>query len=306
VNASATVSRGRTAPGQFIDPAVLARIDNLDLVSRLVVDGFISGLHKAVYLGVSPDFAGYRPYTPGDDIRRVDWRVFARTDRLYMKTSEAETNADVVFVLDISRSMDFTSHEVTKLDYGRFLIAALVHLAGRQRDRVGFAAFDSELCEFIPASARRRDQILQTLGRVKAARSGHLEVMGQLAERLRRRGIVVVVSDFYADTDEVTRALDALRLRGHDVSAFHLLDPLEQDLVLDEPTVLRDLETGAQVPVSPSQRKDYRDKVSAHVAALTKACGERQLDYTCLPTDQPLDAVLMRYLSDRARLARVR
>jgi uncharacterized protein (DUF58 family) len=300
-------SAGRTAPAQFLDPDVLARIDNLDLIARVVVDGFISGLHKTVYLGVSTDFAEHRQYAPGDDVRRVDWRVFARTDRIYVKTFEAETNADVVIVLDVSASMNYASGEVSKLDYARFMAASLAHLASRQRDKVGLVSFDSDLVDYVPPSARRRNAILQALDRARGEGQGDLtKAIPRLSERLGRRGIVVVISDFYASPADVAVALDSLRVRGHDVIALQVLDPLERDLALSDPAVLEDLETGERMPVTPKGRAAYRRLVDAHVAALTRALGDRRIDYDCFVTDRPLDDMLWRYLSHRARLARVR
>lgn len=310
MSAAATTTHGaagRTAPARFLDPDVLARIDNLDLIARVVVDGFISGLHKTVYLGVSTDFAEHRQYAPGDDVRWVDWRVFARTDRLYVKTFEAETNADVVIALDVSASMGYASGEVSKLDYARFMAASLAHLASRQRDKVGLVSLDSDLVDYVPPSARRRDTILRTLDRARSQAGGDLvRALERLSERLGRRGIVVVISDFYADPADVAVALDALRVHGHDVIALHVLDPLERDLALSGPTVLEDLETGERVPVTPKGRVAYRALVDAHVDALTRALGDRRIDYDCFVTDRPLDDMLWRYLSNRARLARVR
>ena len=298
---------GRTAPARFLDPDVLARIDNLDLIARVVVDGFISGLHKTVYLGVSTDFAEHRQYTPGDDVRRVDWRVFARTDRLYVKTFEAETNADVMIALDVSASMGYASGSISKLDYARFIAAALAHLASRQRDKVGLVTFASDLVDYVPPSARRRDSILQALDRARAEGVGNiLAALDGLSERLGRRGIVIVVSDFYAPASDLAVALDALRVHGHDVIALHVLDPFERDLELSGPAVLEDLETGDRLPVTPRGRAEYRRLLDDHVEALSRALGDRRIDYDCFVTDRPLDDMLWRYLSNRARLARVR
>lgn len=298
---------GRTAPAQFLDPNVLARIDNLDLIARTVVDGFISGLHKTVYLGVSTDFAEHRQYAPGDDVRKVDWRVFARTDRVYVKTFEAETNADVMIAFDVSASMGYASGEISKLDYARFMAASLAHLASRQRDKVGLVSFDSDLVEYLPPSARRRNAILQALDRARAEGRGDLtRALPRVSERLGRRGIVIVISDFYAAPDEVAVALDSIRVRGHDVIALHVLDPFERDLALSDPAVLEDLETGERMPVTPKGRAAYRKLVDDHVAALSRALGDRRIDYDCFVTDRPLDDMLWRYLSNRARLARVR
>ncbi len=298
---------GRIAPQRFLDPRVLARIDNLELVARVVVDGFINGMHKAVFRGSSPDFAEYRAYTPGDDIRRVDWRVFARSDRLYVKTLEAETNADVVFTLDVSASMGFASGAISKLDYGRFVLATLSHLAGRQRDRVGFMAFDDDVVDRLPASAKHRHTVLHTLARARALGAGDLYAgLKKVADLLGRRGIVVVVSDFYAEPSRALDALDRVRARGHEVIAFHVLDREEKALDLSAPEVLEDMETGQRLPVGPAGRSRYRALIEAHIETLTKGCVERGIDYTCLVTDLPLDEMLWHYLSQRDRMARVR
>ena len=184
----------------FLDPAVLARIDNLQLLARTVVEGFMQGIHRSPYLGMSMDFAEHRPYMPGDDIRRIDWRLYARTDRFYIKQFEAETNADVGFLLDTSASMGYGSGEVTKLDYGRFLTACLAWFSAGQKDRVGLYAFDNDMVEHVRPSAAHLDKVLHALARVKAERQGAWDrPLARVANTFRRRGILVVVSDFYDD-----------------------------------------------------------------------------------------------------------
>ena len=189
---------------QFVDPVALGRIRNLELLARTVVDGFINGLHRAPHLGFSLDFAEHRGYEPGDDLRRVDWRVFARTDRFYVKQFEADSNANIVVALDISPSMRFTSGGVTKLDYGRYLAASLLYFSHQQRDRVGLVTFDQEVVEYVPPSARHLDYGLYALDRIAEARPGTLAApMLTLTERLKRRGIVAIVSDLYEEPDAV-------------------------------------------------------------------------------------------------------
>ena len=296
------------ADARFIDPNVLARIDNLDLIARIAVGGFISGMHRALYLGVSTDFAEHRAYSPGDDVRRIDWRLYARTDRLFIKAFEAETNADLLLALDVSRSMDFATHTLSKLDYARFVAASLTHLAGRQRDRVGLATFDNDLVEVIPPSARHRDTVMRALDRVAPGGESDLgTALRRLAAMTKRRGIVVVLSDFYAQPSEVAAALGELRVRGHDVIALQILDPMERDIGLDDARVLEDLETRERLATSPVRiRSQYRALVDNHVTSLERTCGERGVDFACFETAQPLDFVLYRYLSDRIRRSRVR
>lgn len=322
MNATANIAASaRNGGARFIDPQVLARIGNLDLLARIVVDGFIAGLHRTLFLGVSTEFAEHRAYSPGDDVRRIDWRVYARTDRFYVKAYEAETNADLVVALDISKSMDFSSGEadsdnVTKLDYARFVAASLAHLAGRQRDRVGLATFDISLVQTIPPSGRHRDRVLRTLETISVGTGSNLgKALERLGDGLHRRGIIVVISDFYAPVQEVLSALDGLRARGHDVIAIHILDPMELDLhhyqgrrsALSDAEVLQDIETAERMPiVLAQQRAQYRRLVEEHIDNLRHTSGGRGIDYACFDTSQPLDHILFRYLSERARLSHAR
>src|SRR5919108_713868 len=237
-------------PGtNFIDPKTLARIDNLELLARTVVDGFINGLHRAPYLGLSLDFAEHRAYYPGDDIRRIDWRVFARTDRFYVKEFEADTNSNFTVVLDVSRSMSYRGVGIPKLDYARFLAASLSYFSREQRDRVGMLTFDSDIVDYVPCSAKHLDVVLHTIDRLQPRETGNLDAaMRKAAELLRRRGLVIVISDLYEEPARVQAALGMLKHRGHDVIVFHVLDRSELELVgtvggvpLDEATSFEDL-----------------------------------------------------------------
>ena len=291
-------------PGaRFMDPVVLARIGNLDLVSKAVVDGFINGLHKAPYFGASVDFAEHRGYVPGDDVRRMDWRVWARTDRLYIKEYEAESNMNFSVLLDVSKSMAYGSRGLTKLDYARIVAACLTHLVHHQRDRVGFAAFDNDVVEFVPPSAKHMDTVLHVMDRLKPGSPGSLKApLHKLAEHFGRRGILVLISDFYEDPDTVLEAVSPLRFRGNDIIVFHVLDPTELEFGFADASPFEDLETGEQMPVVPEAfREEYRSLVRAHIEALRSSFSKVRVDYTMLDTSQPLDHVLFRYLSGRSR-----
>jgi uncharacterized protein (DUF58 family) len=291
----------------FLDPAVLGRIDNLELLARTVVDGFLHGLHRSPYLGLSLDFAEHRAYEPGDDIRLIDWRLFARTDRHYIKQFEAETNANFVVVLDVSRSMSYGSHETTKLDYARYLAACLAYFSRKQGDRVGLFTFDSAIVEYVPPSLRHLDVLLHTLDRATAGSPGTLQPFGRMGETLSRRGILVVISDFYEEPDRVLAAMNDLRHRGHDVIAFPLLDPAELTFPFDRPSSFHDLETGEEIPVVPDKlRAEYTALVQAHVRELERLFSANRMDYVLLDTSKPLDHALFRYLSTRQRLSRTR
>jgi uncharacterized protein (DUF58 family) len=296
-------------PGaRFVDPVVLARIGNLELVARAVVDGFINGIHRSPYFGASVDFAEHRGYVPGDDIRRVDWRLYARTDRYYIKEYEADSNSNFSVLLDVSKSMGFGSHGMTKLDYGRMLAGCLTYLVHRQRDRVGFIAFDSDIVEFVPPSAKHMDVVLHVLDRLTPSRAGSLrEPLHKMAEHFGRRGLLVLISDLYEEPDAVLEAIGPLRARGNDLAVFHLLDPAELDFSFRDPSAFEDLESGEQIPIVPDALADqYKALVQAHVDALRDRFAANRIDYTLVNTSTPLDHALFSYLSTRERLSRVR
>jgi uncharacterized protein (DUF58 family) len=273
-----------------------------------VVDGFINGIHRSPYFGASVDFAEHRGYVPGDDIRRVDWKLYARTDRYYIKEYEADSNSNFAVLLDVSKSMGFGSHGVTKLEYGKMLAGCLTYLVHRQRDRVGLVAFDRDIVEFVPPSAKHMDVALHVLDRLQPANPGSLkEPLHKAAEHFGRRGLLILVSDLYEDPDAVLDAIGPLRFRGHDIAVFHLLDPAELDFSFREPSAFEDLESGEQIPIVPDALADqYRELVQAHVNALRERFSANRIDYTLLNTASPLDHALFSYLSTRERLSRVR
>ena len=303
------MEQGPIIPGaRFVDPAVLARVGNLDLVARSVVDGVINGLHRTPYFGASVDFAEHRGYVPGDDIRRVDWRLYARTDRYYIKEYEADSNSNFAVLLDVSKSMGFGSEGMSKLDYGRMLAGCLTYLVHKQRDRVGFVAFDNDIVEFVPPSAKHMDVTLHVLDRLKPANPGALTApMTKIAEHFGRRGVLVLISDLYEEPDAVLEAIGPLRFRGHDVIVFHLLDRAEIEFEYTDASAFEDLESGEQIPVVPETlAAQYRQLVQEHIRALTERFSANRIDYTLLNSSMPLDHALFNYLSARERLSRVR
>src|SRR5215813_7701853 len=300
--------RGEIPGAQYIDPNILARIGNLELLAKTVVDGFINGMHRAPFFGASIDFAEHRGYVAGDDIRRVDWRLYARTDRYYVKQYEADTNTNFTVLFDISRSMKFTSGGVSKLEYGAFLGACLGYLATRQRDRVGILTFDEDIVTQVPASAKHFDMVLHTLDRAKADKPGHLSApLHKMAEHFKRRGILLLISDFYDEPTSILEAIKPLKFLGNDLIVFHVLDPAELEFDYDDASSFEDLESGEQIPVVPqSLAAEYRALIRAHIEALTTKFSEHRIDYTLLNTSEPLDRALFSYLSSRERLMRVR
>jgi uncharacterized protein (DUF58 family) len=299
---------GALTGATFIDPKVLARIDDLHLLARTVVDGFINGLHRSPYLGRSMDFAEHRAYMPGDDIRRIDWRVYGRSDRFFVKEFEADTNANFSVLLDISRSMTYGSEGLTKLDYARYLTACLTYFSRQQRDRVGLVTFDRDVVTTVPPSAKHLERVLHELARIHPGSGGALRPsLLKIAETMRRRSMLLLISDLYEEPQAVLRAASLLKGKGNDVIVFHLLDPAELALPFDEMTLVEDLETGERIPVVPArQRERYRELMQGHIATLSHLLLDARMDYALFDTSKPLDFALFEYLSRRERLVRVR
>lgn len=284
-----------------MDPATLARIGNLELVARWVVEGFISGLHRSPHLGFSTDFAEHRQYVPGDDIRHVDWRVFARTERTYLKTYEADTNTNFTVLLDSSASMGYGSGPVTKLAYAQLVAATLAWFSRRQRDRVGIVTFGDDVREIVPPSAKHLPHVLHALERATAHGAGGLATpIRKIASSQTRRGIFLLLSDLYETPADIARALAPLTGAGHDVIVLHILDAAERTFPFDEATTFRDLESGVRMPVHPGkQRERYLAAMEAHVTTMRARLGGSRVDYLLVDTSQPLDRVLFDYLVRR-------
>ena len=289
---------------RFIDPDVLTGLGSLSLVAKTVVEGFISGLHRSPYHGFSVDFAEYRAYTPGDDIRTIDWKVYGRSDRFYVKKYEGETNTQVFLVLDCSRSMTFASTRLSKLDYGRFLASSLAFMAQRQKDAVGLVTFDSTVQHFTPARIRRGQYqtLLHHLEEAKAgSRTDIRQALAELASHVRKRSLIIVISDFYQQPQQIGKALKFFALNGSDLVLFHLLDPVELKLPFSSVSTLEDIESQDCLPYAPESGNAYRQALEAHIESLRKQCNDVNIDYELVNTEEPLDQVLYRYLTARAR-----
>jgi uncharacterized protein (DUF58 family) len=289
---------------RFLDPAVLAGISSLDLLAKTVVDGFVAGLHRSPDFGFSQEFAEYRAYVPGDDLRHVDWNLFARTERCYLKRYRGETNSQLVVLLDASNSMQYTSGPPKKMDYARFIAASLFYLAIRnQRDAAGLIVFDDEVREYVRPSTRQGQLARLFAGLEQAeprARTDFGKPLLYFQNLLHRRGIAIVISDFYEEPEKIVRAIEPLRFHGNDVVLFHILDPEEIRPVLKGPALLVDLETDQEIEVIPEYTKTtYRAKMEAHIEQLRSRTRAAGMDYRLLVTDQPLDEALREYLTLR-------
>jgi uncharacterized protein (DUF58 family) len=290
---------------RFLDPAVLASISSLDLVAKTVVDGFVAGLHRSPTFGFSQEFAEYRSYVEGDDLRHVDWNVFARTERIYLKRFKGETNSQLLLLLDASASMKYTSGKITKLDYARYLAASLAYLSSQQRDATGLIVFDEDVRNYV-APSTRQGQLMRLLHAIEQAEGGlrtdFTKPFVHFQEFLRRRGIVVVMSDFYADPEQIVKVIEPLRYHGNEVVMFHLLDPNEVAPKFRDPVLLLDVEDDTAMEVSPEYaRNEYRSKIDSHIAALADKAAAAGLEYVFMDTSKPLDQGLRSYLAMRQR-----
>ena len=288
---------------QFLDPAVVARLGTLELRARTIVEGFLTGLHRSPYKGFSVEFAEYRQYMPGDDLSTIDWKVYARSDRHYVKKFEAETNLNCHIMLDVSGSMGYGSRGLTKFDYAQCLAASLAYLMNRQRDGVGLTAFDEGVVGMLPASARTGHlrAMLLTLERLRLGQKTNVaKPMHQLAASIRKRGMVVLISDLLDDPERVIRGLKHFTFRGADVVVFQVLDPHELEFPFERATRFTDMESEAEVTAVPALvRQHYIDAMQTLIARYRRELGGAGIDYHLLTTTDPLELALMQYLSTR-------
>ncbi len=288
---------------RFLQPSVLASVSNLELIAKTVVNGFVSGLHRSPDFGFSQEFAEYRQYTPGDDLRHVDWNVFARSERMVLKRFRGETNTPLTLLLDASNSMRMASHSVSKIDYARYTAASLFYLAVQQRDAAGLLVFDDDVRNYIQPSTRQGQlhRLLHGLEKAEpSARTNFAKPFVHCMEFLRRRGIVVVISDFLEDAETVVKTLEPLRYRGNEVILLHVMDPQEVAPKFSEPVILIDMETDDSLEVTPEYAQtEYRDKMQKHMETIEQKARGAGMDYYRLITDLPLDSTLREYLGIR-------
>lgn len=291
---------------RFIDPQALTRIASLELIARTVVEGFISGLHRSPHLGFSVNFAEYRNYRPGDDIRKIDWKVYGRTDRFFVKEFEGETNTRIYLILDCSRSMAYKNRGIMKLEYGQYLAASLGYFAFKQRDAVGFISYDEGIIDYIPArgSIGHLNTVLHAIERARPGeKTDFFKTLVNASGRLRGRGIVIVISDLYDEPDRVMSGLRHLVFRGNDVIVFQLLDPAELEFDFRNAAQFVDMETRAEMHVIPEYlRQEYREQLNLQIAEYEKECRKDRMDFAMIDTSKPLDRALFSYLVRRQQL----
>jgi uncharacterized protein (DUF58 family) len=295
-------------PGElrFLDPAVIARLGTLELKARTVVEGFLSGLHRSPFKGFSVEFAEYRQYLPGDDLSSIDWKVYARSDRYYVKKFEEETNVDCYVLLDVSRSMGYARRGgMTKLEYGQMLAASLAYLMNRQRDAVSLTTFDDAIVSMLPPGSRpgHLRSLLVTLDRaVLGTRTDVSKPLHVLADAIAKRGIVVLISDLLDDHERVVDGLRHFRFKGTDVVVFHVLDPDELTFPFERASKFRDMEAGDELMAVPSLvRSSYLEELERVLEFYRRQLGSIGIDYRLVNTSEPLEFALMSYLSNRSR-----
>src|ERR1041384_3311716 len=288
----------------FLDPAVVARLGTLELKARTIVEGFLTGLHRSPFKGFSVEFAEYRQYIPGDDLSTIDWKVYARSDRYYVKKFEEETNLDCHLMIDVSGSMAYGSHHaMTKFQYGACLAASLAYLMNRQRDAVGLTAVDEKIVTMLPSSSRTGHlrAVLLTLDRLDPGRQTNVsKPLHQLADSLSKRGMVVLISDLLDDPASVIRGLKHFQFRGTDVIVFHVLDPDELEFPFERATRFEDLETSEEVMAVPGAvREHYLREMGSFIERYRRELGAAGIDYQLLSTKHPLELALRAYLPPR-------
>ncbi|MGQ9707444.1 MAG: DUF58 domain-containing protein [bacterium] len=285
---------------------LIAKLKGIDLKARLVVEGFLAGLHRSPYKGFSVEFAEHRQYMPGDELKRIDWRVYGRTDRFFIREYQEETNLRAYLVLDASGSMSYSTGRTSKLDYARWLAASLAYLLNRQKDSTGLVIFSDKIDRYIPprATASHLRILFRELENTKPGGDTNISrTLHQLAERIKRRGLVIILSDLWDNDTEILFALRHFRARKHELLLFHIFHPDEQNLDFARPLVLRDLETKEELTVDPRPlQAQYRTSFTRRCQGFRRGCSEARIDYQPITTTTPFDQALLAYLEHRRRL----
>ena len=290
---------------KYLDPAIVAKLDNMTIRARLVVEGYLIGQHKSPYHGFSVEFAEHRAYGHGDETRHIDWKLYGKTDRYYVKRFEEETNLRSYILLDTSQSMQFGSNKITKLDYASYLAAALTHLMLNQRDGMGLVLFDEKIKKFIPprAAPSHANIIMKALENIQSGNDTHIRTMlDQMADRIKKRGLVILISDLMDDPDQVLMGLNHFRHNKQEMIVFHLMDRQELNFDFDERTQFKDMETGEMITTDPWHiRSAYQNMIKSFQKKYLTGCRNQRIDFVPLFTDQPLDIALNEYLNKRQK-----
>ena len=291
----------------YLDPKIISRISSLDLRARLVVEGFMVGLHKSPYHGFSVEFSQHRPYMQGDNLRSVDWRVFGKTEKYYIKQYEEETNLRSYIILDSSKSMEYSSDKnISKLDYASTLVAALSYMMIKQQDAVSLTIYSDEIKKYLPPKSSNSylQQILKELVTLKASsKTNTSDVLNKVAEKIKRRGLVIIISDFFDDVDKTLKAIKHFAHQKNEVIIFQILDPMERTFGFGKDAVFKDLETDEELTTQPYQiQKAYQQAMNEFTNKIKRECLNSNFDYNLLDTSVPFDKALFSYIQKRSRL----
>lgn len=292
---------------QFISSDRVAKLSSLFLKAKFVVEGFIIGLHKSPYHGYSVEFSEHRPYTFGDEMKNIDWKLWARTDKYFVKEFEEETNLTAHILFDTSLSMGYTSDTVKKLDYAKLLASSLSYLMIKQQDATSLNIFNNTISKMIPPSAKPSHLKMLISELEKLSPSGTTDiskVLHRLAESIKMKGLIILISDFYSDIDQTISGLKHLKFYGHDIIIFHLLDPKEISLEFKGRVEFSDLETGAKIITDPDYiRKEYRNSIEKYITRLNKECRNLNIDHMLVNTSMDIDKLLYMYLKKRSKVS---
>lgn len=293
---------------QYLQPEVVSRIKNLELIAKFIVEGFLVGLHKSPFHGFSVEFSEHRQYMPGDNIRDIDWKVLGRTDRYYIKRYEEETNLKAYILLDVSGSMGYTSHDVTKLQYGSYLAAAFAYMFLKQRDAVGLVTFSDKIHRLLPAKSSHSylKFILKELDQAKTQQSktNISQTLHLMAEKIKRRSLIILLSEFlYEDTQKILEGLQHFRHYNHEVLVFNILDPNDRYFDFKDEATFIDMETGEQLKTQPYLiQQEYRKLIESFYEHLVKECRGMQIDFQNILTTETFDKAILRYLIKRKKM----
>ncbi len=292
---------------KYLDPEIVSKLKGMEMRARMVVEGFITGLHKSPYHGFSVEFAEHRQYMPGDNIRDIDWKVYAKSDRFYIKQYEEETNLKAYLLLDCSRSMSYKSGDrITKLDYAGLLSGALSYMMLRQRDAVGLVTFDDKIRRYIPPRSKsgHLHLLLNEIAKQEPSSTTDISAtLHEMAERIKRRGLIIIMSDLFDEVDNILSGLKHFRYNRHEVIVFHILDPRERDFAFPREAIFKDMETGEELTTLPYQiKKEYKNHVESFSKEIATVCRQSNVDYFPIDTSMPFDKALYAFLAKRERL----
>ncbi len=291
---------------KYLQPSVVAQLANMELRARLVVEGFITGLHKSPYHGFSVEFTEHRQYMPGDEIKHIDWKAYGKTDKYYIKQFEEETNLKSYILIDASKSMEFGSEGIKKIDYASYIAAALAYLMVEQRDAVGLTVYDEAIRISMPPRATRLylKQILKELELLTTGnKTGTAVSLHRVAEQMKRRGLVIVISDLFDDPKKVLTALKHFRHKGNEVIVMQVLDPLERSFAFGNDAIFKDMETREELMTQPWHiQREYQQSMLEFLETYKRECRDNAIDYVLLDTSTPFDKALFEYLNKRRKM----